>query len=253
MQSLRISSAILLLSLAAACATEDGDTCVSERKLAVNGVGLNKLATNGLAASELLRGGLADAPLTGAALSAAITPEIAADALALDILDYTVSCALGPDQQVAVALPDGGTRTFAGGLGLAPAWGRDDGRCDQECRGWVSACLVARTNFLGESRQISLLGDNPALTPTAQESAEFDIEEASYYGDLFASPAVLYGCVADDHEAPVRTCGGAQEGCAITIVGSCDEVCDAAGCRGVHGEVFTQAISVNLRDTASCG
>jgi hypothetical protein len=251
-QSLRISSAILLLSLAAACATEDGDSCVADRKLAVNGIGLNKLATNGLAASALLAGGLADGPLTSATVSAAITPEVAADALALDILEYTVSCALGPDQNLEVAV-SGGTRSFAGGLGLAPAWGQDGGRCDEHCRGWVSACLVARTNFLGESRQISLLGDNPALMPTAQESARFDVEEATYYGDLFASPAVLYGCTADGQEAPERTCGGAQDGCAITIVGACDEVCDAAGCRGVHGEVFTQAISVNLSDAASCG
>jgi hypothetical protein len=90
--------------------------------------------------------------------------------------------------------------------------------------------------------------------PTAEESATFDVEEATYFGDLFGDDRAMYGCVPAGNDAPERTCNGDTADCPIAIVGDCEEHCDAAGCRDPHGVVHGETITVNLPDeAASCG
>lgn len=248
----RISAPFALvttLTVLAACATEPDGSCVSDRRISLNRIALNRIALNRISLNGLLGAELPKLALTSEALGAAIDPALLEDELAASVLEYTVSCALTSEQSVAVTVGEE-TRTFTGALGLAPQWGAVDGECDGECRRWVSACLIARSNYTGESHEISLLGDRPELDPTAEESREFDSEEATYFGDLFATPMVIYACVPEGASPPERTCGDGSD-CAIEIVGACDEVCDASGCHGANGEPFTQTITVNLRDDAS--
>ncbi|MBC8069654.1 MAG: hypothetical protein IAG13_15060 [Deltaproteobacteria bacterium] len=61
----------------------------------------------------------------------------------------------------------------------------------------------------------------------------------------------MYACVPAGSEGPVRTCGDDPASCAITVVGDCEDVCDAAGCRDPNGVVHGQSITVNVRDTAA--
>lgn len=246
-RSLRITLAALVVPvlLVSACATQDDGECITDRRLAANGVSVNRLAANGLLAEVLPTGAL-----TSDAIAGTLDADALSDAGTLEVLEYAVSCALSPEQQLEVVV-DGRSRTLAGGLGLAPQWGREDGVCDAACQGWVSACLIARTNFFGESRSISLLGDNAGLEPSAEESREYDLEEATYYGGLFGDDKTMYACLPDGADAPERTCGGEAEGCPIEIVGSCADLCDAAGCRNARGEVFAQTITVHLAD-AGC-
>ena len=244
---------LAFLAVQAACATEPDGSCIDDRRIALNRIALNRIALNRISLNGLLGVELARVALTSAALGDAIDPAVLGDELAASVLEYTVSCALGPEQSVEVAVGDE-TRTFEGALGLAPQWGVEDGECDGECQRWVSACLIARSNYTGESHEISLLGDRPELAPTADESREFDSEEATYFGDLFANPMVIYACVPEGASAPERTCGDSGADCPIHVLGACDDVCDVAGCHGADGETFTETIAVNLRDdAAACG
>jgi hypothetical protein len=251
---------LLLLAFAAGCAgvSDDEDECTAPRKLATNKLATNKLATNKLATNklatnELLTAALPEVPLTTGSIAESVPADALQDDFVQDVLEYMVECALLPEQSVEVEV--GGERlVFEGWLGLAPQWGDAAGTCDAECQGWVSACLIARTNFEGESRPISLLGDHSMLEPTAEESDTFDIEEATYFGHLFGEDRALYGCVPAGADIPERTCDGEAEGCGIVFVGECDEACDAAGCRDPHGVVYGETIIVNLPDeAASCG
>jgi hypothetical protein len=250
----RLSLLTLVLGVSA-CASEPDDVCLAERKLAANKLSANKLATNRISLNRISLNGLfgdtlPKVSLTSESIADALAPEAYEDEFTMDVLEYTVSCALAPGQSVDVAV-DGDTRTFDGSLGLAPAWGAEGGECDDTCMGWVSACLIARTNFEGESVPISLLGDHPGLEPSADESIVFPVEEATYFGDLFAETRVLYACLPAGETAAVRTCGTDTAACPITIVGACDDFCDAAGCRNATGELFTETITVNVRETSS--
>lgn len=242
---------LLTLGLAlAGCASEPDDVCIADRLIAANRLGANRLAANLIAANGLLGQTLPDVSLTSESIAESFEPEMLADEFTLSVLEYTVSCALAPGQSVDVAV-DGDVHTFQGLLGLAPAWGAPDGECDSTCMGWVSACLIARTNFKGESVQISLLGDNPGLEPSADESIAFPVEEATYFGDLFAAPKGMYACLPAGETVAVRTCGTDTAHCPITVVGACEDVCDSAGCRNADGQLFAETITVNVRDAAS--
>ncbi len=255
-----LPTTLAILSLcASACVTSPDDgSCVGERKLATNKLAVNKLATNKLATNKLATNGLLtvellEGPLRTAAIADTVPAEALADEFVQDVLEYMVGCALAPEQSVEVDVA-GEHRVYRGALGLAPAWGAEAGACDGACQGWVSACLIARTNAEGVSRPISLLGDHPGLVPSADESRDFDIEEATYFGDLFGPDKTMYACVPAGADAPVRTCGDDAAGCAIAIVGACEDVCDAAGCRGADGVVYGEHITVNLpEDASSCG
>jgi hypothetical protein len=240
-----------------ACDTSPGDDCVGERRIALNKLTANKLATNRLAVNRIALNGLLassipDGPLTSGSLAQTLAPGVLEDAFTRDVLEYMVSCALEPGQRVEVAV-DGDVIVYEGSLGLAPQWGTESGTCDGECEGWVSACLIARTNFLGESVPISLLGDHERLAPSVDESLAFDVEEATYFGDLFGEVRTLYACVPAGSNGPERTCGDDPSSCAIAVLGECDAVCDAAGCRDPQGIVHAQTITVNTGDpSASC-
>jgi|JI7StandDraft_1071085.scaffolds.fasta_scaffold84964_2 hypothetical protein len=250
----RLSLLTLVLGFSA-CVSEPDDICVAERKLAANKLATNRIALNRIALNRISLNGLLgrtlpEVALTSDSLAASLAPDALADEDTASLLEYTVSCALAPDQAVDVVV-DGDIRTFPGSLGLAPAWGTPEGACDGTCMGWVSACLLARTNFKGESVPISLLGGHPGLEPTADESIAFPVEEATYFGDLFASPVTMYACLPAGETAAVRTCGSDTAGCPIDVVGACDDVCDAAGCRNADGQIFAETITVHIRDAAS--
>jgi len=245
--ALRTSALIMSIALTA-CATESDDSCIAERRLAANRLAANRLAANGL-----LGDAITDVALTSATLGTSIEPSALADPFTRSLLEYTVSCALAPDQRVEL---DVGAEVvlFRGALGLAPEWGASDGVCDDTCQGWVSACLIARTNAEGESLEISLLGAHPGLDPSAEESDVFDEEEATYYGDLFGANRSMFACVPSGATAPTRTCGTTPASCAIDIVGTCETLCDAAGCRDGDGNVYSETITVNRAHAdAACG
>ncbi|MEM9457667.1 MAG: hypothetical protein AAGF11_26040 [Myxococcota bacterium] len=102
---------------------------------------------------------------------------------------YVVECALSAEQRVTKEV-DGSLVEFEGALGLAPQW--RDSACDQDCRQWVSACVLARTNVSGQTVMLWLQADHPALG--TDPDPDYPHYEASFFGDVFADPEQAYLC-----------------------------------------------------------
>jgi hypothetical protein len=178
-----------------------------------------------LAANALAANALAANALTSNALAAnALTAEALTDPNAREVLKYVTGCALPTGDNLSIDV-EGVTYTFDGQLGLAPEWGLRGGSCGPLCQQWVSACVISRLDFLGNTVEISLRGDNPGLATTAAERAAYQNIEATYYGNIFASPERLYACLPPGQTEIPRVCGPSIEGCAVDVVGQCEELC----------------------------
>ncbi|MCA9704672.1 MAG: hypothetical protein KDK70_02345 [Myxococcales bacterium] len=144
---------------------------------------------------------------------------------------YLVECALGPGQ-VIQKKNKGKPVTFRGRLGLAPEW--ENGPCGEDCQQWVSACLLARTNPIGERSDIWLQGDHPAIGLGTHPS--FPLYEGSFYGNLFVATQVERTCEGEADgllaaQALGRTCVSDEDACGFVSDGECliDADCDLSG------------------------
>jgi hypothetical protein len=216
--------AVLFLVLGTSCAVGLDEPSFSDvesevtttNKITVNKITVNKITVNQLATAQLAASSL-DAH---AMLDTADRREV---------LAYIVSCALPAGQVLALTDADGATYQFPGSIGLAPAWATRAPTVPE--RRWVTACVLARTNFYGVEVQISMRHDtNPALAATPAELATFKVVEGAFYGDLFQESPVMYACSAKTWteatpERP-RACAlshdGATTECGFTYTGSCN-------------------------------
>ncbi len=105
-------------------------------------------------------------------------------------------------------------------------WGQARGSCDQRCQESVSACLLARVNYLGEHIQISLRGKSRALSTTKEERETYETPEATYYGNVFLAEQRRFACLPPGATSIPRVCGPSLDGCVVDVVGACDEVCE---------------------------
>lgn len=109
-------------------------------------------------------------------------------------LAYLVNCALHPTQG-AFAIVDGRRHDFPGGLGLAPHW-LERPLTETEQR-WVSAGILALTNFFGQHVEVSLRNPHSgfvSLNVSREEAQEFTLYEGDFFGNVFADPPLA--CVA---------------------------------------------------------
>lgn len=112
-------------------------------------------------------------------------------------LKYLINCAL-PAGVIVETEVNGQHYEFPGDLGLAPEWSRR-ALTLQESR-WVSACILARTNYFGRTVQISMRADlAPAgrLVADAAEEKRFPLHEAAFFGNVFEADAPAYVCIGD--------------------------------------------------------
>jgi hypothetical protein len=98
----------------------------------------------------------------------------------------------------------------------------------------VSACVLARLNYLGETVALSIRGNKAALTSTHAERKAFPSREAAYYGDIFAAPQVRLGCLPPGISEDPRVCGPSLSGCAVRFVGDCRAACDGPRADGSY-------------------
>lgn len=127
-----------------------------------------------------------DHPLsTGAGMNA----ELLDDPDRLATAQYVVECAL-PAGSSITKLVDGVPTVLHGALGLAPEW-EDDG-CDEDCQEWVSACILARTNVSGQTVELWLKGDHPALGTGT--NLAYPVYEASFFGNMFVDQSSQHMC-----------------------------------------------------------
>lgn len=151
-------------------------------------------------------------------------------------------------------------------MGLAPDWLHRPLTEDEQR--WVSACLLARTNYFGVEVQISLRADHspsPALQTTDEERHEFTLHEGDFFGNLFADPPVaavalgratpeqrrdpvfqLRVCAAEDPDAaPIDSQKLSR--CRFIITGDARDP-DA---HTLNGQRYEQYISVYLKPQAT--
>jgi hypothetical protein len=202
---------------------------------------------------------LAGGPLTPARIiSSGMMSTTAGRALA----PYVVKCAL-PGTSTMLVTSGKSVLGYAGEDGLAPEWATDS--CDADCKGWMSACLIAHVNALGVTVPMSMRGPDPALAADYSERKVYPWAEAAFYGDLFGTTPKLYGCTtlgittALLHE---RLCGLGLT-CSIQLsgvcglplgLGACDSVSDGyfQDCRPLlnglfgGGQVYPQVITTYL-------
>jgi hypothetical protein len=190
-----------------------------------NAISHNAISHNAISHNAISQNAISHNALTDNAISHnAITMAALEDPNARELLSFIVSCALPADQTVHVTV-DGVAYSYQGQLGLAPEWGEPDGSCDERCQQWVSACLLARVDFLGQKRLISVRGENKELASCPSERATFTQREATYYGNLFVTPQLRYACLSPGQTEDPRVCGPSLEGCVVDVLGSCDDLC----------------------------
>ena len=137
---------------------------------------------------------------------------------------------------------DGTVHEFYGDLGLATEW--LDHPLREAGRGWVSACLFARSSRDQVAVPISLRGSHHALSATPEELESFTLEEGAFYGDYFATPGdnrnacvgedqassevgglISRDCAEQDPADPTRTL------CGFHYEGSCGDFAPEPACK----------------------
>ncbi len=162
-------------------------------RLAANRLAANRLSPYSAAANSAAASKLAASPVAAVQLEPtryAANPESTADFVATpqgrEVLGFIVSCALPSDITLVATGPDGTVFEFPGEIGLAKEW--LDHPLRKAGRGWVSACLFARVNDHDVTVPISIRGSHQALATTADEQANWQLEEGAFYGDYFVAP-----------------------------------------------------------------
>ena len=205
--------------------------------LAYNGLSFNGLSWNGLAWNGLAYNGLAFNGMSYNGLSYnGLSYNGLADPTVHQFVEYLVECALPEDDSVTYKIA-GKSYTFAGDLGLAPEWKTKS--CGVSCQRWVSACMLARLNKLGQRIEISLRGEHPALKARKPEVKAYESREATYYGNLFAAPDEIFTCLSPDKRAIPRVCGPNLADCPMNVVGSCAQACRGTGDHGAFRDCTT--------------
>lgn len=221
----KVPSVLVALALAG-CGVDDLSD-VEQGVTTTNRLATNRLATNRLATNRLATNSLANASLTG-------SPSLIETADGREVFWYVVACALPTGSSVTVTDSTGTSYTFDGEIGLAPGWATTTPTVAE--RHWVTACLLARTNYYGVSVEVSMRGSHPALATTTTETSTYKVPEGAFYGDLFDPAAQSwYACgtkkwtttLAQDAQ---RTCTISQDGittmCGFTYTFFCGAAYD---------------------------
>ena len=217
-------AAASLMQVACAELPEEPDEVVAEAEQAVtraNGLSYNGLSYNGLSYNGLSYNGLS---YNGLSYNGLLMEDLK-DPAAREMLAFVVGCALPDDVHFDIEI-EGVTYGFDGELGLAPEWGHDNGSCNKSCQSWVSACVISRVNYLGQSLLISLRGKDNALETSLAERQTFTEREATYFGNIFTEPKQMQACLSPGQTEISRVCGPSLDDCPIEVVGQCDDVCN---------------------------
>jgi hypothetical protein len=99
---------------------------------------------------------------------------------------YLVRCALPAGASITKKDQNGTSYTFPGEIGLAPGWAND--RCDQSCRQWVSACMLAHVNTAGIHVPIYMVAQSSAIG--WGQNASYPNQEGTFFGDIFYTNTV---------------------------------------------------------------
>jgi hypothetical protein len=229
---------------------------LTTNSLTTNSLTTNSLTTNSLTTNSLTTNSLTTNSLTTNSLTTnSLLTTAIADPNALEMLKYVYSCAMPAGASMELTV-NGVVYPFAGSIGLEPQWGVVGGSCDSNCQQWISACVLARTNYYGKRVNISMRGNHPALAVSTTEAQQYTLQEGTYYGNIFASNGEqMFACAGPGSSVPALTsrfCSSEGFTCPIQVVGDCyDKAECAAGqnvtmaCTGVDGDGLPTGCSDN--------
>lgn len=165
----------LVTTLAAACGADEPEAELTDiHLLSLNGLSVHALQSNLSSLSALAAAPFGDA---GASTPLADSDE------GRQLLSYIGGCALPAGESATIVGTGGAAVPVSGRLGFAPGW--REAPLDPSDGRWVSACVLAHVNAFSLPVPISLraaeLGE-----PEGDEALEYDVQEAAFYGDLFA-------------------------------------------------------------------
>ena len=190
-----------------------------------NAITNNAITNNAITNNAITNNAITNNAITSNAITSnAITSAALQDPNAREVFKYIVSCALPATAQVDLTI-DGVDYSFQGELGLTPKWGLPGGSCNNTCQEWVSACVLSRIDYLGQTVPISIRGAHSSLTPTPAEASTYTYREGAYYGNLFKDTPVRDACIAPGRVGLPRVCGPTLDGCAVQAVDYCSNVC----------------------------
>ena len=162
---------------------------------------LNAIATNPQASDLLVSDGLE--PLFHPVTGNAYLQRQLKDPDARQFMSYLVSCALPRGTEVEWKNPQTGLlEKWAGLVGLCPTW--KTGAPSDTCENWVSACLLARNNALGQRVELSLRGEDPTRPALFSTQAQLRPVE---YDPALGGPAPSYTACATPTSGVNRDCG----------------------------------------------
>lgn len=141
----------------------------------------------------------------------------------------------------------------------------DEASIDASQERWVSACMLALTNYFGKHVDVSLQANSksvPSLEQTEEETRIFSIFEGGFFGNLFRTNPVAYVCAGTrtkiEAQNPVfrdRICamatgentvdGKPLTACQFILTGSCSDPTSFI----VNGETYQEVIFVFLKPT----
>ena len=192
MPSTSVPAAALLAALALVVPACDEQEFDSSEHGSFRSAGVARTLSSDSSGGMWVNNGLYDPSISGIDPAFSLDSEqglatdhgILLDANRLDTVQYMVECAL-PAGHSIVKQVGNQVHVFNGSIGLAPEW--EDDACDEDCQEWVSACLLARTNVSGHTVTVWLRADHPAIGEGS--NLLYSNYEASFYGNLFETPA----------------------------------------------------------------
>ncbi|WP_437290954.1 hypothetical protein [Sorangium sp. So ce406] len=206
----------------------------------------NALTPNALTPNALTPNALTPNALTPNALTALKNPG-ASGAQSREFMRYLVSCALRPDQTFSFSWTDSAgsvhPEVFRGELGMAHWWATFGIANDTYVQRQITACIAARTNWYGTHVTISLRNAESSMSSSTSERTTYAVREGAFWGNLFASTPYVRACYSPTGVArarqlqrdcaaghlsvdPVTGATTVQQCGPMTIVGSCDAVCN---------------------------
>jgi len=228
--------------------------CRDAAAIVTNDMPNNDMPNNGLTVQALTKNQALVTALAGAPLTAAVfTGDALASPYAADLVKYVVSCALDPCDEVELPTRTVEQRTlaasfggaFRGELGLCgdrynqlaaarePRW--RDAAPSAGCLERVSACVLARTNALGQRVVLSIRGDGTAL------SAQVPVQPA--FREHHGTPIVSFAPCGGPPGAGApgdRNCGWAPRFVGECVAGSRVQLAattpaEVRICAGIYG------------------
>jgi uncharacterized protein YjbI with pentapeptide repeats len=223
--------------------------------LHLNGISLNGQGTQGLHLNGIsLNGqGTQGLHLNGLAPQLELLALVGTEE-GRSLLRYTATCALTPEQALTFSV-DGAAYRYEGNFGVTPEW-LDRMLTETEER-WLSACLIAHVNGLGENVLISMRAEGIVGADEA-ERASHPVHEGAFFGSF--GQARLFSCFAEEAEEAMalspdrarRLCTDRDNVCSIESVGACESVCatyvDGYGWSDCEagGAVYAEVMNVYL-------